>query len=142
MLAVVHLLTRRLFAVPSSGGRLALLVAVIGGVAVAGELLLPTDGRAGFAARALALAAIPLVLLARGFRCAAPSARADASARRRSSLPRRAPARRGCSSAAASRSPSPRLGAQRRRHVAPVAARAVAGQHERRQRAHARRSTR
>ena len=67
MLAVVHLLTRRLFTVPFERGRLALLVAVIGGIAAAGELLLPTSGGAGFGARVAALAAIPLVLLAAGF---------------------------------------------------------------------------
>jgi O-antigen/teichoic acid export membrane protein len=67
MLAVAHLLTRRLFTVPFERGRLALLVTVIGGVAAAGELLLPTSGAAGFAARLAALAAIPLVLLAAGF---------------------------------------------------------------------------
>jgi O-antigen/teichoic acid export membrane protein len=67
MLAVAHLLTRRLFTVPFERGRLALLVTVIGGIAAAGELLLPTSGAAGFAARLAALAAIPLVLLAAGF---------------------------------------------------------------------------
>ena len=67
MLLVAHLLTRRLFAVPFERGRLALLVGVIAGVAVAGELLLPESGALGFGLRALALAAIPLVLLAAGF---------------------------------------------------------------------------
>jgi O-antigen/teichoic acid export membrane protein len=67
MLVVAHLLTRRLFTVPFERGRLALLVTVIGGIAAAGELLLPTSGAAGFAARLAALAAIPLVLLAAGF---------------------------------------------------------------------------
>jgi hypothetical protein len=37
------------------------------GVAVAGELLLPDAGAGGFAARALALAALPALLLATGF---------------------------------------------------------------------------
>jgi O-antigen/teichoic acid export membrane protein len=64
MLVVVHLLTRRLFTVPFEWGRLARLVAIIGGVAVGGELLLPTSGVAGFASRALAFAAIPALLLA------------------------------------------------------------------------------
>ncbi len=67
MVVAIHLFTRRLFAVPFEWDRLALLVAVIGGVAVAGELLLPTSGAAGFALRALALAAIPLLLLALRF---------------------------------------------------------------------------
>jgi O-antigen/teichoic acid export membrane protein len=67
MLVVAHLLTRGLFAVPFERGRLVLLVAVIGGIAAAGELLLPTEGAGGFASRLAALAAIPLVLVAVGF---------------------------------------------------------------------------
>jgi O-antigen/teichoic acid export membrane protein len=67
MLVVAHLLTRRLFAVPFERGRLALLVAVIGAIAAAGELLLPTSGAGGFASRLAALAAIPLALAAAGF---------------------------------------------------------------------------
>jgi O-antigen/teichoic acid export membrane protein len=66
MLATIHLLTRRLFAVPFEWGRLARLVAVLAGVAVAGELLAPTDGAGGFAARAAALLALPPLLLAAG----------------------------------------------------------------------------
>ncbi len=67
MLVVVHLLTRRFFAVPFERARLALLVAVLGGVAVAGELALPEAGAAGLALRTLALAAIPPLRLAAGF---------------------------------------------------------------------------
>jgi O-antigen/teichoic acid export membrane protein len=67
MLVVVHLLTRRLFAVPFEWGRLAHAIGLLAGVAVGGELLLPTAGWAGFASRALALAAIPASLLATGF---------------------------------------------------------------------------
>ncbi|HEV7806638.1 MAG TPA: lipopolysaccharide biosynthesis protein [Solirubrobacteraceae bacterium] len=67
MLVVLHLLTRRLFAVPFEWARLAHAVAVLAAVAVAGELLLPTAGVEGFVLRALALAAIPLVLLATRF---------------------------------------------------------------------------
>ena len=62
MLVVVHLLTRRLFAVPFDWPRLARVVAIVGGISVAGELLLPTSGVDGFALRALALAAIPVAL--------------------------------------------------------------------------------
>ena len=69
MLAAVHLLTRRAFAVPFEYRRLALVIAVIGGVAVAGEALLPTAGPVGFAARAATLAALPFLLVfARVFR--------------------------------------------------------------------------
>jgi O-antigen/teichoic acid export membrane protein len=63
MLFVIHLLTRGLFAVAFEWARLVQLVAVIAGVAVAGELLLPTHGAGGFLSRAAAFAAIPVVLL-------------------------------------------------------------------------------
>jgi O-antigen/teichoic acid export membrane protein len=63
MLVVIHLLTRGLFAVAFEWARLVQLVAVIAGVAVAGELLLPTHGAGGFLSRAAAFAAIPVVLL-------------------------------------------------------------------------------
>jgi len=42
-------------------------VVAIGGITVAGELLLPTAGAAGFVERAAVLSAIPLALLATGF---------------------------------------------------------------------------
>jgi hypothetical protein len=62
MLVVVHVLTRRLFTVPFDWPRLARVVAIVGGISVGGELLLPTSGVEGFALRALALAAIPVAL--------------------------------------------------------------------------------
>jgi len=62
MLVAVHLLTRRLFAVPFDWPRLARIVGILAAITVAGELALPTSGIAGFASRALALAAVPLVL--------------------------------------------------------------------------------
>jgi O-antigen/teichoic acid export membrane protein len=67
MLAVMYALTRSLFHVPFEWGRLALIVLVAGGLATAGELLLPTSGAGGFLARAAVLCAIPAVLLAVGF---------------------------------------------------------------------------
>ncbi len=67
MLVVLHLLTRTLFAVPFQWRRLAHAVVLLAGVAVAGELLLPTAGVSGFATRALAAAAIPLLFVATGF---------------------------------------------------------------------------
>lgn len=67
MLLVVHLLTRRVFTVPFEWGRLLVLLAVIGGLAVAGELLLPTYGVVGFFSRAAVATVIPLILLALGF---------------------------------------------------------------------------
>ena len=62
MLAVLATLARRSFAVPFETGRLVHAVVLIGGLAVAGELLLPTDGAWGFVLRALVLALIPLAL--------------------------------------------------------------------------------
>ena len=67
MLVVLHLLTRRLFAVPFEWARLAHATIVLAGITVAGELLLPTAGAGGFAARALVLAALPVVLVAMRF---------------------------------------------------------------------------
>jgi O-antigen/teichoic acid export membrane protein len=67
MLVVLYLLTRSLFVVPFEWGRLTHAVVLVGGIAVGGELLLPTAGFDGFALRTVALAAIPLALLATGF---------------------------------------------------------------------------
>jgi O-antigen/teichoic acid export membrane protein len=67
MLAAMYALTRSLFYVPFEWARLALVVGVAGGMAAAGELLLPTAGAAGFVERALVLGAIPLVLWVLGF---------------------------------------------------------------------------
>jgi len=67
MLAFMHLLTRRQFAVTFEWGRLAQLVVVVGGLAVAGDLLLPTDGALGLLGRLLVCAAIGPALLATGF---------------------------------------------------------------------------
>jgi O-antigen/teichoic acid export membrane protein len=67
MLVVLHLLTRRLFAVPFQWPRLAHALALLAGISVGAELLLPTAGFAGFLSRALALATIPLALLATRF---------------------------------------------------------------------------
>jgi O-antigen/teichoic acid export membrane protein len=67
MLVVMHLLTRHAFWVAFEWRRLAQLVAVMGAVSVAGDLLLPTHGAAGFLSRAAAFAAIPALLWATGF---------------------------------------------------------------------------
>jgi O-antigen/teichoic acid export membrane protein len=64
VVVVLHLLTRHVFAVPFERGRLAAAVAVLAGVAVAGELLLPTSGAGGLFSRAALLAITPLLLIA------------------------------------------------------------------------------
>jgi O-antigen/teichoic acid export membrane protein len=63
MLLVMHLLTRRLFAVGFQWRRLAQASAILAGVAVSGELLLPTSGFDGIALRALWLLIAPALLL-------------------------------------------------------------------------------
>jgi len=63
MLLVMHLLTRRLFAVAFQWRRLAQLTLILAGVAVSGELLLPSSGFAGIALRIVWLALIPALLL-------------------------------------------------------------------------------
>jgi O-antigen/teichoic acid export membrane protein len=63
MVAIMHLLTRNVFAVDFDWRRLAQLTAILTGVAVSGELLLPTAGLAGLALRIVWLALIPALLL-------------------------------------------------------------------------------
>ncbi len=67
MLGVMHLLTRRAFPVDFEWRRLAQLTLIVGGLAAAGELALPTSGVVGFISRAAVWAVIPPVLLATGF---------------------------------------------------------------------------
>jgi O-antigen/teichoic acid export membrane protein len=67
MLVVMYMLTRGLFRVKFEWRRLAQVVVVMGGVAVAGELLLPTSGALGFLSRSAAFLAIPLILWVTGF---------------------------------------------------------------------------
>jgi O-antigen/teichoic acid export membrane protein len=67
MLGVMHGLTRRLFAVAFEWRRLAQIVLIAGGIAVAGDLLLPVHGVVGFVTRALAWLAIPGLLHVTGF---------------------------------------------------------------------------
>jgi O-antigen/teichoic acid export membrane protein len=82
MLAIMYGFSRRLFAVQFEWRRLALVVTVIGSVAVAGELLLPTSGWLGFVERAAALALIPAGLVAARFFGPGERARIRALARR------------------------------------------------------------
>jgi len=63
----MHLLVRRAFAVQFEWRRMAQLVVVMGALAVAGDLLLPTHGAVGFVARAAVFGAIPPALLLTGF---------------------------------------------------------------------------
>lgn len=67
MLAVMYVLTRSLFRVGFEWGRLALLGAILTGVAVSGELLLPSHGFAGLLTRAAWLALVPIALLGTRF---------------------------------------------------------------------------
>jgi hypothetical protein len=62
MLTVMCLLTRSVFSVDFEWGRLVHIVVVMGAVAAAGELLLPTRGAIGLLARTLAFLAIPPLL--------------------------------------------------------------------------------
>lgn len=63
MVATIHLLTRRLFVVPFEWRRLALLVTVLTGVAVGGELVLPTDGVEAWVTRTAAIGLVPVLLV-------------------------------------------------------------------------------
>ncbi len=67
MLAVMHLLVRRAFPVGFDWRRLAQLALVAGGLATAGDLVLPRTGAEGFALRALAFLAIAPALWLTGF---------------------------------------------------------------------------
>ncbi|MFZ1995073.1 MAG: lipopolysaccharide biosynthesis protein [Solirubrobacteraceae bacterium] len=67
MLGAMHLLTRRAFPVAFEWRRLAQLTLIVGGLAAAGELALPTSGAAGFISRAAVWAIIPPALLVTGF---------------------------------------------------------------------------
>jgi O-antigen/teichoic acid export membrane protein len=78
MVAIMHLLTRGVFAVDFQWGRLARLTAILTAVAVSGELLLPTSGLTGLVLRTAWLALVPALLLATRF--FAPHERAQARA--------------------------------------------------------------
>ncbi len=67
MLIVLYMLTRSLFAVGFQWRRLAQLTAIFAGVAVSGELLLPTHGLVGLLLRAAWLALAPVLLLSTRF---------------------------------------------------------------------------
>jgi O-antigen/teichoic acid export membrane protein len=78
MVAIMHLLTRGVFAVEFQWRRLAQLTAILAAVAVSGELLLPTSGFAGLALRVVWLALVPALLWATRF--VAPHERTQARA--------------------------------------------------------------
>jgi O-antigen/teichoic acid export membrane protein len=67
MLAAMHLLIRNAFFVSFEWQRLAHLVLIVGGLAVAGDLLLPSAGFVGFVARAAVFLVIPVALWITGF---------------------------------------------------------------------------
>jgi O-antigen/teichoic acid export membrane protein len=62
MLSVMYLLTRSLFKVGFEWNRLLRLTVILAGVAISGELLLPTSGTAGLLLRAAWLALVPALL--------------------------------------------------------------------------------
>jgi O-antigen/teichoic acid export membrane protein len=82
MLGAMHLFTRKLFGVAFEWGRLVHIVLVVAGIAVLGDLFLPTAGLGGFVLRAVAWLAIPAVLLVTRFPHPEELARARALARR------------------------------------------------------------
>ena len=118
MLVVMWALIRNLFPVAFEWGRLARFTLVAGGIAAAGELLLPTEGAAGFITRALALAAIgPVLWAARFFRPgelpppgACSSGRSQLTGRPAHHPPPPPPLNRRLNSSAPSARPSPRSG--------------------------------
>jgi O-antigen/teichoic acid export membrane protein len=67
MLAVIHVLTRRLFRVDFEWRRLSQLALILGGIAAAGDALLPATGALGLLERAAAFMAMPLALYVTGF---------------------------------------------------------------------------
>jgi O-antigen/teichoic acid export membrane protein len=67
MLSVMYMLVRGAFRVQFEWLRLVRLVVVMGGLAAAGDLVLPTHGAVGFITRAAVVLLIPVVLLATGF---------------------------------------------------------------------------
>jgi O-antigen/teichoic acid export membrane protein len=78
MVALMHLLTRRVFGVRFEWRRLAQVTLILTAVAVSGELLLPTSGPDGLVLRILWLALIPALLAATRF--VTPAERAQARA--------------------------------------------------------------
>jgi hypothetical protein len=67
MVAIMHLLTRNVFAVDFQWRRLGALTAIFASVAVSGELLLPSGGFEGLVLRVLWLALVPGLLLVTRF---------------------------------------------------------------------------
>ena len=92
MLIVMYALTRNLFRVGFEWSRLARLVTIMAGIAVAGELLLPTHGAAGLFERIAALALVVPALWGVGFFTPVELRRARELARRSLRLARSAPA--------------------------------------------------
>lgn len=80
MLIVLHVLTRRLFTVPFEWRRIVRIVVVAGGMAVAGNLLLPVEGADGFASRlAVWLAIAPALVITGAVRRSEVEALLDAA---------------------------------------------------------------
>jgi O-antigen/teichoic acid export membrane protein len=94
LLALMHVVSRRIFRVPFEWARLARIVVLAVGLYAAGELLLPAEGAAGFLSRAALVPAFVVLLYVTGFFSAAERARVRALADR---------ARRGMGSAEAAK---------------------------------------
>lgn len=67
VLGLMYAFTQRLFPVPYEWGRLLRVVLTVAAIVGLAELLVPTEGAAGFLLRAALLAAYPLALWATGF---------------------------------------------------------------------------
>jgi O-antigen/teichoic acid export membrane protein len=67
VVALMYVLTQRLFPVPYQWGRLARVVLTSAALVGLGELVMPTSGFGGLAGRAVLFALYPLALLASGF---------------------------------------------------------------------------
>lgn len=67
MILVIYLLTRSLYQIGFERRRLTTLVMILAGVAVSGDLLLPSSGFAGLLLRILWLALVPAALMVSGF---------------------------------------------------------------------------
>ncbi|HET6830530.1 MAG TPA: oligosaccharide flippase family protein [Solirubrobacterales bacterium] len=62
VIVLIYLVSRRIFPIPWQWGRLAVVVGAAAALIAAGEVLLPTDGAAGFLSRLALIGLYPLIL--------------------------------------------------------------------------------